>query len=57
MLQGRGGRASGVVLAGGGQVVARTAVVSNASLWDTQRLVPEGAQLQELKQQVRGGGG
>jgi hypothetical protein len=54
VLQGPGGRAAGVVVAGGGQVGARTAVVSNASLWDTQRLLPDGAQLQEFEQQVRG---
>jgi phytoene dehydrogenase-like protein len=31
-----GGRAAGVRLRGGARVAARRAVVSNASLWDTQ---------------------
>ena len=35
-----GGRATGVRLRGGSTVSARKAVVSNASLWDTQRLLP-----------------
>lgn len=35
-----GGRARGVSLRGGSRVLASKAVVSNASLWDTQRLLP-----------------
>lgn len=34
------GRASGVALRGGGTVRARKAVVSNASVWDTIKLLP-----------------
>jgi phytoene dehydrogenase-like protein len=37
------GRAVGVQLKRGGQVRARRAVISNATVWDTQRLIPEGA--------------
>jgi phytoene dehydrogenase-like protein len=37
------GRARGVALRGGGRITARKAVVSNASLWDTQGLLPAGA--------------
>ena len=35
-----GGRATGVRLRGGSAIRARKSVVSNASLWDTQRLLP-----------------
>ena len=54
VLEGPAGRAAGVVLRGGQQhqVRARRAVVSNASLWDTHRLVPEGQLLPEFQQQV-----
>jgi hypothetical protein len=34
------GRASGIALRGGGSIKARKAVVSNASVWDTVRLLP-----------------
>ena len=34
------GRAAGVTLRGGGAIRASKAVVSNASLWDTQALLP-----------------
>ncbi|KAG2491890.1 hypothetical protein HYH03_009842 [Edaphochlamys debaryana] len=34
------GRAQGVALRGGGTVTARKAVISNASVWDTLRLLP-----------------
>lgn len=34
------GRATGVRLRGGGTVKARKAVVSNASVWDTVKLLP-----------------
>jgi phytoene dehydrogenase-like protein len=37
------GRAQGVRLRRGGELRARRAVVSNASVWNTQRLVPAGA--------------
>jgi len=37
-----GRRAAGVRLRGGGRLLAREAVVSNASAWDTARLLPEG---------------
>lgn len=36
-----GGRARGVKLRGGDVVRASKSVVSNASLWDTQRLLPK----------------
>ncbi len=35
-----GGRATGVKLRGGSIVRASKSVVSNASMWDTQRLLP-----------------
>jgi phytoene dehydrogenase-like protein len=38
-----GGRARGVVLGRGGEFTAEKAVVSNASIWDTLRLIPDGA--------------
>jgi hypothetical protein len=34
------GKATGVQLRGGGTIKARKAVVSNASVWDTVRLLP-----------------
>jgi phytoene dehydrogenase-like protein len=37
------GRAVGVQLKLGGKVMAKRAVVSNASIWDTLRLLPEGS--------------
>jgi phytoene dehydrogenase-like protein len=37
------GRATGVRLSGGGTVWARTAVVTNATLWDTQKLLLDGS--------------
>lgn len=36
-----GGRATGVKLRGGSMVRASKSVVSNASMWDTQRLLPD----------------
>jgi len=57
VLEGPGGRASGVALRSGVQIAAERAVVSNASLWDTQRLVPSHAVLQSFRDQVRGVGG
>jgi phytoene dehydrogenase-like protein len=38
-----GGRAAGLKLRRGGEIRARRAVVSNAAVWDTQRLIPESA--------------
>ena len=37
-----GGRAAGVRLRGGAEVRARKAVVTNATLWDSQKLLPGG---------------
>jgi phytoene dehydrogenase-like protein len=53
LIQGPGGKAAGVQLRDGSVVRARRAVVSNASTWDTQKLLPQGAELQEFSQQVR----
>lgn len=36
------GKATGVQLRGGGTIKARKAVVSNASVWDTVKLLPAG---------------
>ena len=44
-------RAVGVSLRGGKQIKARKAVVSNASVWDTLKLLPEGALPQKFVQQ------
>lgn len=38
-----GGRATGVQLRSGGVIRAHKAVVTNASVWDTQTLLPSGA--------------
>jgi phytoene dehydrogenase-like protein len=46
-----GGRATGVRLSDGRVVKARKAVVSNASVWDTQRLLPAGAAPASWKKQ------
>jgi len=43
------GRARGVKLRRGGEVRARRAVVSNATIWDTLRLVPDGAFPEEFR--------
>lgn len=37
-----GGQAAGVRLSGGGTVRARKAVITNATLWDAQKLLPDG---------------
>ena len=37
------GRAAGLALRRGGELRARRAVVSNATVWDTQKLIPAGA--------------
>jgi phytoene dehydrogenase-like protein len=38
------GRATGVVMRRGGKIIrAKRAVISNASIWDTTKLLPEGA--------------
>jgi phytoene dehydrogenase-like protein len=45
------GRAAGLELRRGGEIRARRAVVSNATIWDTQRLIPEGALPQEYREE------
>ncbi|EIE19833.1 FAD/NAD(P)-binding domain-containing protein [Coccomyxa subellipsoidea C-169] len=45
-----GGRAKGVSLRGGSRVLASKAVVSNASLWDTQSLLPASAVTPQMLQ-------
>jgi hypothetical protein len=52
VIQGPGGKAAGVQLQDGGVIRARRAVVSNASTWDTRKLLPQGAELQHFAQQV-----
>jgi phytoene dehydrogenase-like protein len=52
ILQGPEGQAAGVVLKDGSVIRARNAVVSNASTWDTLKLMPQGAQLQQFERQV-----
>ena len=43
------GRAAGVVMRRGGKVIrAKRAVISNASIWDTTKLLPEGVQRIEI---------
>lgn len=49
----RSGGAARVRLASGGELRARRAVVSNASLWDTAALVAPEAQLPAFRQEVR----
>ena len=44
------GRAAGVVLRGGGTVRATRAVVSNASVWDTLKLLPQGDVPEQYRQ-------
>lgn len=46
-----GNRAVGVRLRGGKEVRARRAVVSNASVWDTLKLLPEGSVPKRFRQQ------
>lgn len=46
-----GDRASGVRLRTGETIHARRAVVSNASVWNTLKLLPETARLRQLRQQ------
>lgn len=49
-----GGRAAGVRLQNGGVIRAAKAVVSNASLWDTLPLLPEGTKAaQKLHQRAQ----
>jgi hypothetical protein len=52
VLQDPSGQASGVLLRDGAVIRAQKAVVSNASTWDTGKLLPQGAQLQQFQQQV-----
>jgi len=47
-----GGRARGVKLRRGGEVRARRAVVSNATIWDTLRLLPDGAVPEDWRRQA-----
>ena len=42
-MQVEGGRAVGVQLKNGKQIRAKTAVVSNATVWDSMKLLPEGS--------------
>jgi phytoene dehydrogenase-like protein len=42
------GRAAGVILRSGEMIRAKKAVISNASIWDTLRLLPEGAVPQQF---------
>ncbi|GJP43455.1 hypothetical protein CLOM_g2914 [Closterium sp. NIES-68] len=46
-----GGRAVGVKLKSGQVIRARTAVVSNASVWDTMRLLPQGSVPEEYRKE------
>lgn len=48
------GKAVGVQLRNGGTVRARKAVVSNASSWDTLKLLPEGSVPAEWRQERAG---
>ena len=45
-------RATGVVLRGGARINARKAVISNATLWDTLPMLPEGAMPEEWVKEV-----
>jgi phytoene dehydrogenase-like protein len=45
------GRAAGLALRRGGTVRARKAVISNASVWDTEKLVPAGAWPREYREE------
>jgi len=49
-----GNKAVGVGLRGGQEIRARRAVVSNASIWDTLKLLPEGAVSQKFRSQRQG---
>jgi phytoene dehydrogenase-like protein len=45
------GRATGVVMKRGGKVIrAKRAVISNASIWDTTKLLPEGTLTKEVEE-------
>jgi phytoene dehydrogenase-like protein len=46
------GRAVGLQLRRGGQVRARRAVVSNATVWDTMKLVPDGALPEDYRREA-----
>ena len=48
-----GGRAAGVKLRGGSRVLASKAVVSNASLWDTQKLLPAAAVTPRMRKEAQ----
>lgn len=47
------GRAVGVQLRGGGTIKASKAVISNASIWDTPRLLPAGALPEQYMREAR----
>ena len=47
-----GGRAVGVTLRGGARIDARKAVVSNATVWDTLKILPDGAMPEEWVKEV-----
>eukprot|EP00238_Polyblepharides_amylifera_P011578 CAMPEP_0196581954 /NCGR_PEP_ID=MMETSP1081-20130531/36644_1 /TAXON_ID=36882 /ORGANISM="Pyramimonas amylifera, Strain CCMP720" /LENGTH=517 /DNA_ID=CAMNT_0041902375 /DNA_START=202 /DNA_END=1755 /DNA_ORIENTATION=+ len=47
-----GGRAVGVSLRGGAQILASDAVISTATVWDTMRLLPEGSVPEEWKKKT-----
>lgn len=50
LVEGSGsGRATGVTLRGGGTIKARKAVISNASVWDTLKLLPPSAVPEEWR--------
>jgi phytoene dehydrogenase-like protein len=48
-----GGRARGVKLRGGDVVRASKSVVSNASMWDTQRLLPKHVITPKMRQEAQ----
>ena len=47
----KGGRAVGVLLRNGEEIRAKQAVISNASVWDTLKLLPEGTVSKSFRQQ------
>ncbi|BDA51137.1 Prolycopene isomerase, chloroplastic [Coccomyxa sp. Obi] len=49
-----GGHATGVNLRGGSRVIASKAVVSNASLWDTEKLLPAEAITPRMREEAQG---
>lgn len=47
----KGGRAVGVLLGNGEEIRAKQAVISNASVWDTLKLLPEGTVSKSFREQ------